>query len=513
MRNLPVHWYEGQFLVPQHFQAADQHWQEQIQLSSALDHAYNYGLRELDLGTEAIANGFFQVHSCTARFRDGTLVSLEFGQSPDRKPLREGLAESRALSATLEQPLQVEPVLMIYLAVPKLKLGDANVDLSDEPAGDAPAAVFVQRPVTRFREIRNLRPDETAGGNDQEVNLKSLNVRLRLSTEDLSNYELLPVARVKRAGQTGPELDTDYIPPVLAVEAWGPLTKLLLYIYDRIGQTIEVLSENVRARGINFADQDPAEVDRLIRLSYLCMSYGELGSLMFARGVHPYTAYRELCRTVCRLSLLGPERRPPEFAPLPQHELPVEQITAIPYYDHDRIGEIFRWFKARIDRQLQIDVKGRFEQRPFEGVFNGMQVGIKPEWLFPGWVWYVGVTHRNISSQECNEFFAPNQLHWKMGSAGQVEMLFRNAVPGLALKPLRQAPSPLPLRADATYYEVSREPAPVWGDVVASQTLSMRFRDALVVNRDALRGKRVLVLNCGGKNAELEFSLYAVPVV
>lgn len=514
MRNLSVHWSEGMFLVPQHFQAADDYWHELHQLSVEFDHAYHYGLRHLDLDTDAIQNGFLQIYRCAARFKDGAVVSLELGQSIDRKSLREGLAEAGTLVAQLNPSLQAEPQIMVYLVVPKLKLGDDNVAVDALPTanGNPPAVAGTAR-ICRFREVSLARPDASHGGNEQEVNLKAMNVQLRLSTEDLSNLEWLPIARVKRAGKAGPELDTDYIPPVLAVETWTPLAKILLYIFDRVGQTIEVLSENVRARGINFADQDPAEVDRLIRLSYLCMSHGELGSLVFARGVHPFTAYRELCRTVCRLSLLGPDRRPPPFERLPPTEQPVEAIKSIPYYDHDRLGEIFRWFKSKIDSQLQVaGPQTRFEQRPFEGVFNGMQVAIKPEWLYPGWVWYVGVAHKNLTSQECHELFAPNQLHWKMGSANQVSMLFSNAAPGLALKPLRQPPAPLPLRPDYTYYEVSREPEPVWADVVSTQTLAMRFRDQLVVNRESLKGKRVLILNCGGKNAELQFSLFAVPV-
>ena len=49
--------------------------------------------------------------------------------------------------------------------------------------------------------------------------------------------------------------------------------------------------------------------------------------------------------------------------------------------------------------------------------------------------------------------------------------------------------------------------------MVTTQTLALRFRDLLVVNRDSLKGKRELVLNLGGKNAELQFSLIAVSVV
>jgi type VI secretion system protein ImpJ len=514
MRNLPVHWSEGMFLVPQHFQAADDHWLELHQLSVEFDHAYQYGLRHVDLDPEAIQNGFFQIHRCAARMKDGAVISLELGQGIDRKPLQGGLSEAQSLVAQLEAPLRSESVLMVYLVVPKQRLGDRNVATGTAFGAETPSSAERAAGLCRYREVPLVRPDASLGGNEQEVNLKTMNVQLRLSTEDLSNCEWLPIARIKRAGKAGPELDTDYIPPVLAIETWTPLAKILLNIYDRIGQTIEVLSDNVRTRGIHFADQDPAELERLMRLSYLCMTHGELGSLLFSRGVHPFTAYRELCRTVCRLSLLGPDRRPPPFERLPQFEQPVETLDSIPYYDHDRLGEIFRWFKAKIESQLQVSrPQTRFEQRPFEGIFNGMQVAIKPEWLYPGWAWYVGITHKNISSQQCSEFFAPNQMHWKMGSAGHVDMLFRNAVPGLALKPLRQPPAPLPMRADCTYYEVSREPDPVWGDVVSTQTLAIRFRDLLVVNRDSLKGKRQLILNWGGKNAELQFSLFAVPEI
>ena len=36
MRNLPVHWSEGMFLRPHHFQAADRHWRELLATSTLL---------------------------------------------------------------------------------------------------------------------------------------------------------------------------------------------------------------------------------------------------------------------------------------------------------------------------------------------------------------------------------------------------------------------------------------------------------------------------------------------
>ena len=45
MHNLPVHWSEGLFLRPHHFQAADRYWTEAADLSEQWDHQYHYGIR------------------------------------------------------------------------------------------------------------------------------------------------------------------------------------------------------------------------------------------------------------------------------------------------------------------------------------------------------------------------------------------------------------------------------------------------------------------------------------
>ena len=48
MRYPPVHWYEGLFLQPHHFQAADRYLTELMQSSLEFDHPYYYGIRSLE---------------------------------------------------------------------------------------------------------------------------------------------------------------------------------------------------------------------------------------------------------------------------------------------------------------------------------------------------------------------------------------------------------------------------------------------------------------------------------
>ena len=76
MRNFPVHWSEGLFLVPQHFQAAERHWNELLNRSDKFDHEFNYGLRRIELSHDAILNQSFQVQECEASTREGTIIAL-----------------------------------------------------------------------------------------------------------------------------------------------------------------------------------------------------------------------------------------------------------------------------------------------------------------------------------------------------------------------------------------------------------------------------------------------------
>jgi type VI secretion system protein ImpJ len=140
-----------------------------------------------------------------------------------------------------------------------------------------------------------------------------------------------------------------------------------------------------------------------------------------------------------------------------------------------------------------------------------MQVSLDPKWLNADWRWYVGVSRGNASEAECRDLLSPGQLDWKLGSARQVQILFENRAQGLDLTPLPRAPRALPTAGDWLYFEVSRQNA-AWKDVQETQTLAMRLKDSLIVNRNELQGQRKLILNYRGKQVALQFALFAVPM-
>ena len=471
MRNLPVHWSEGMFLLPHHFQAAERYWTETLNTSEQWDHQYNYGLRRVELSDDALANYQVQVNVCHARMKDGTLIALDPGQALPRLDLKAAFAAAA--------------VVRVYLAVPTLKIGSVNVAGASE-AGNA-----------RYRETTESPQDESQGGNDQQVQLRALNVRLLLSTQELEGYEVLPLAQIQRAGEreATPRLDTDYVPPLLAIDTWPPLGRdIVRAIYDILGKKIEVLSEQVVNRGITLVSQEPGDLERLLMLWELNCAYATLHVLTFAVGVHPLTAYLELCRLVGRLAIFGPQRRVPE----------------IPVYDHDDLGRIFRYLKAQIELLLNSIRDYEFEQRFFIGEGKGMRVTIESKWLGADWQWFVGVLRGPLTEQECLALLSPGELDWKLGSARQVDPLFEYGAEGLHLTPLPQAPRALPPGRDWMYFEVSRQGA-AWKDVLETQTLAMRLKDSLIANRHELQGERKLVVAVRGKSLPLQFALFAVP--
>lgn len=471
MRNNPVHWAEGMFLRPQHFQAADQYWHEYVGTSTRWNCHYHYGLRSIEISPEALGNNQLQVRQLSARMVDGTVVDLQSGQELDRVDLKPAFEQ--------------QDTVVAYLAIPRLVLGRANVG---RPSRDADH---------RFLPFATNLQDESQGGNDQPVELKSPNLRIVLTGQDASGMELLPIARITRASATGavPVVDTKYIPPLLAIDAWERLhVGYVREISDYVHKFVEVLAAVVADRGVSLASQQPGDLDDLFKLSILNQASASLRVLAFAQGVHPFAAYLELCRILGMLAIFDETRRLTE---------------PIPVYDHDNLAEIFEWVDKRIRDLMKKGKITHYERRDFIGRSNGMAVRLEPRWLHDDWTWFVGVSGDPLTENEIRESLGPKALHWKAGSDSRVDQLFKMNLPDLSQTPLRDTPTGLPANKGWVYYRVQKE-GPEWRHVLAEQSLAVRFNEGLIVNRDKLPGSEHMEVDLKTKRAVMRFSLFAV---
>jgi len=464
----PVHWHEGMFLRPQHFQAAQRHTHHVMSVSSKFDVHYNWGLRSIDIDADALANFRFVARSLEARFRDGTIVCLP--------------GDGVLPALDLKNAFGRENALTIYLAIPVLQLNRANV-------GTTSAA---QSNGHRFSlDVKELE-DENTGANPLPVQLRLPNVKLLTSADDHAGYEVLPIARIRRSdmAEAVPELDTSYIPPVLACDAWKPLEQQVLQpIYDRIGKKLELLSGQIVSRNITF--DSGGQGDRLLleQLRSMNEAYAPLGTLLFAQGVHPFDAYLELCRIVGNLAIFSAQRRAGE----------------LPRYEHDDLATCFYRVKQQIDALLDIVVEPEYKERPFIGAGLRMQVALESAWLEAGRQLYVGV-QGGFPPEELERLLTSG-LDMKIGSSDRVDEIFRLGQAGLKFTYASHPPRSLPARPGLAYFRIDRQSqADEWDAVERSLSLAIRLNENLITSN--IQGQRELAIRVGGQSTTLQFTLY-----
>lgn len=464
-----VNWHEGMFLRPHHFQTAHRfltytsHLQEQWNLH------YSWGLRTIELDLESLGNHRCVVRGLQARFRDGTIVSIP--EDGDLEPL------------DLKGALTHTNVVTVFLGLPVLTLGQANVaSHSGEPA--------------RFLVDSLQLEDENTGGNPQPIQTRQLNLRLLLSSQDLAGYETIPLFRLQKSAraEAAPELDLTYIPPLIACDAWEHLNlQIFRAVYNRIGQKIDLLANQVVARGITFDSQSQGDPMILHQLRELNEGFCVLGVLTFAQGVHPIQAYLELCRIAGQLAIFGAARRAPE----------------LPKYDHDDLATCFFQVKHQIDLLLNLLVEPEYKERPFIGAGLRMLVALEPAWLESKWQLFIGV-QSPLEPEQLLRLLTKGQLDMKVGSNDRVDTIFRQGLMGMRFVHAPQPPRALPCPPGQVYFQINRETqGEEWSYLQKSHNLAIRLNESFIAGN--IQGQRILIVKHQGKTTPLQFTLYVVP--
>ena len=105
MQTQPIHWHEGMFLRPQHFQLSTRHVKSQSDRGDKWNRHYNWGLRTFALDQQALSNYRFSIRALEARFRDGTQIAVPDDLSLPTLDLKPALAQNGHTTVFLALPL------------------------------------------------------------------------------------------------------------------------------------------------------------------------------------------------------------------------------------------------------------------------------------------------------------------------------------------------------------------------------------------------------------------------
>jgi type VI secretion system protein ImpJ len=484
MAGRSIHWHDGMFMWPHHMQQEERFRSEEAAQQNKWNVHYNWGLRSIKIDLDALKNHRLVIHSLRARLRDGTVID-----APEDGPLP---------SLDLKESLAGAERVTVYLALPKLRENQPNVAGSNGPLDTHEALDgSLGRLETRFRLDTMDLEDENSGVDPQPLAVRRLNIKLLLENDDRAGYEALPILSVQKTAETL-RLDETYIPPILACDAWAPLHVVILQgLYDRIGSRLYALAKQVETRNITFDSRNAGDAVLLGQLATLNEAYAVLNTVAFAEGVHPLSAYVELCRFVGQMAVYQPGR----------------SVPTLPRYDHDDLGPCF----TKVLQHMQaIEVsQAEYIERQFVGEGLRMQVALENRWLETAYQMFVGVSSQLKSDDVIRLLTKSGQLDMKIGSADKVDRIHMQGLPGLEFKAVDRPPRDLPSSPNLTYFQINRDARKEdWLNVQRASKIAIRLNQNRVVVNDqgTIQGQTTITAKLAGTaTTTLQFVLYIVP--
>ncbi len=218
-----IHWEEGQFLLPHHFQ----HWNRTMMhdrvIDRALSFAYPYGILEFELSDEDLANRRIHVDRLRAVMPDGTYIDSEANAVIPTYDAR-NLTGSR----------------QIYLGIPHYHLDRSNTLRAGLSASERIKIRYLLDEVKLF--------DENTGDNSKSVKCRRINARIVVEGDDMEDLLVMPLFRLTSG--TGKNLDRfvrdpNFSGPCLCTSASPEMRNLIRQLSDQADATRNSLSASL----------------------------------------------------------------------------------------------------------------------------------------------------------------------------------------------------------------------------------------------------------------------------
>lgn len=354
MEELPVHWHEGMFLAPHHFQQADRHRQRNVERQFKALHPFGRGISAVNIDAESLASGQLVITAAEGVFPDGHYFRI-----PDITPAPPAIL----LQDRFPTGMSVLPV----------SLGMRRHQ-TDRPIGPPPGATA--RDIDARYSIESIRVnDENTGTNEREILVRRDQVRALLPDDSQTDHWTLRVAEIMRRAEGGFQLRPDFVPPCITLGASAHLMEVIRRTHGRCTAHAETLAGRRRPTGRGAIDFTVEEAGNFILQQTLHTYIPLLAHLIKHQQLHPEFAYRLMAQLAGALTAFG-DASPQE----------------LPSYDHDDQGAVFDELERRIP-ELLVFSRVRWQRIPLtlrDEIFYHAQ-DLDDHLLAPPWALYLGV--------------------------------------------------------------------------------------------------------------------------
>jgi type VI secretion system protein ImpJ len=429
-----VLWSEGLFLSPHHFQQWDRYYENLLDARSRQLSDFNWGVADLEVNSEALQNGRFELLKCRAVLPDGLLVDIPRVDPPP--PSREFTV---AFSPARES-------LGVYIGIPILREEGSNLRTDDADSEN----------MARYRPATISLPDENTGENKQLVQVAARNLRLLFGEDSLQDHVSLKLAQLTRASDGRIVLDEAFIPPATSLRGARPLVDMTRSLFEILCAKSAILSGQRREKSEGAADFTTSDVRNFWLLHTVNSYIPLLTHYHDSQCVHPEQLFLAMASLAAELTTFITDEGGP---------------SDLPKYSHTNLKGTF----VELNRKLRILLEKAIDVRcvpiPLERTKESLYVGrILDDRLLARAQFFLGVSARMTEAQLVED--VPRNS--KIASIDTISYLLGQALPGVRLSAVPVPPGPVPVRTGFKYFRLEKV-GNYWEAIANSRSICLHF--------------------------------------
>lgn len=444
----PLHWHQGLFLQPQHFQLEDVYFQSLLTPFHKFLNPHLWGTGDLEIQETALGTLSFNLLRGEFLFPDRTYVELPGN----------AVIEARSFD---EAWIEGGKPFTVFLGLKKWnELGENVTVLSglEDLSGVTTRFVTTADP----EDV----PDLHENGPPAEIKRLSYALKIFWETEreQLGDYVLIPISRLERSGEEI-ILSHHYIPPCLTIYASPPLVKIIGEIRDQIASRGHQLELYKKERGIHTAEFGARDMVYLLALRSLNRYVSLLFQITQSGQVHPWAVYTVLRQLIGELSSFSEQINV-------MGELE-DGTRLLCDYDHRRLWECFSSAQSLVTRLLDEITAG--PEYILELVYDGAYYAteLSPT-IFEGRNRFYLVFETEEDPQIILQSL---ETIAKLSSREYLPILIARALSGVKLERLPIPPQELPRRARSIYFQVDHH-GDQWAQVEKAKNIALYWDTA-----------------------------------
>lgn len=414
-----VHWADGLFLQPHHFQILQRNMIENVRNERNFYLPYKYGLIDLDINRDALLSRRVVINSFSAIMPDGQELSMPGNCT--LSPLN------------IDKPTSLtDNVLVVYLVLPSYSAQSGNLATPAHPRG-------------LYQLKENHVYDENSGDNEIVLMTRRMNPYLEVRRDRIANGSYIPLMRLNWISYQGQEpvlvLDDEYMPPFMLLSPECQVSRLVNELLFLIKNYREHLLEGLENSNFENKPVQGEAIIKLMQLNILSEAHTQLTNTVMLYKIAPFTIYNEISVLLSKLQSL-------DFH---------HQLQTIPTYNHDDALPQFKWLIEQIKTQLSAESQVSYFTRVDFILTKNPQILVAvldDVELLPNSELYLMFTVTNPSEKLIKEVLSGDNL--RVLDSSSIDMRMR----GFKLIFQRFAPRQLPTVAGSMCFKIDIEETP-----------------------------------------------------